>query len=193
MSRRRSLEHAPITPCPRTWSSLEPVDPTGAADRIRYCDDCRLHVHNLAAYTRREARRLVEGREGRLCVLRVLDGRGRMVSRESAPAPLARLRAGLARTATWLLLLAGGALASCSRGEERAPASALVPTPEPAEPDGPEAPAGGEQALVPPPVPAGVETDVPAEEGSECREVLERPGLTPEERLLLGKLGYVGD
>ena len=46
---------------------------------------------------------------------------------------------------------------------------------------------------LPPPVPAGVETDVPAEEGSECREVLERPGLTPEERLLLGKLGYVGD
>jgi hypothetical protein len=37
-------------------------------NRVRFCDQCSLHVYNLSAMTRRDAERLVMNTEGRLCV-----------------------------------------------------------------------------------------------------------------------------
>jgi len=37
-------------------------------DRVRFCRECNRNVYNLSAMTKREARRVVAEREGRLCV-----------------------------------------------------------------------------------------------------------------------------
>lgn len=37
-------------------------------DHIRFCRECNRNVYNLTAMTEREAKRVVEEREGRLCV-----------------------------------------------------------------------------------------------------------------------------
>jgi hypothetical protein len=37
-------------------------------DRVRFCRECSRNVYNLSAMTKREARRVVAEREGRLCV-----------------------------------------------------------------------------------------------------------------------------
>ena len=37
-------------------------------DRVRFCDECGLNVYNLSAMTEDAALKLVEEREGRLCV-----------------------------------------------------------------------------------------------------------------------------
>jgi hypothetical protein len=36
-------------------------------DRVRFCQECRLHVYNLSAMRRQEAEALVANREGRVC------------------------------------------------------------------------------------------------------------------------------
>ena len=50
------------SPCTQSWDAM-----TGD-DKRRFCGECRLHVHNLSAMTSDEARELVEGADGRLCV-----------------------------------------------------------------------------------------------------------------------------
>ena len=37
-------------------------------ERVRFCDQCELHVYNLSAMTRREAERLITSSEDRLCI-----------------------------------------------------------------------------------------------------------------------------
>ena len=37
-------------------------------NRVRFCDHCRQHVYNIEALARAEAVRLIEAREGRVCV-----------------------------------------------------------------------------------------------------------------------------
>ena len=37
-------------------------------DRVRFCGECELNVYNLSSMTEDEALKLVEEREGRLCV-----------------------------------------------------------------------------------------------------------------------------
>jgi len=49
-------------PCSQDWGRM-----TGD-ERVRYCDGCRKHVHNLSAMTRDEAERLVCEQAGKLCV-----------------------------------------------------------------------------------------------------------------------------
>src|SRR3954471_17484503 len=49
-------------PCPAEWEKMH-----GDA-RVRFCDECKLHVYNLSSLTRAEAERLVAQHEGRLCV-----------------------------------------------------------------------------------------------------------------------------
>jgi hypothetical protein len=64
------------SPCARvTWEDMEPV---GADDRVRRCDDCALDVIDLSALTRDEAEELLRASDGRrLCVrlFRREDGR----------------------------------------------------------------------------------------------------------------------
>lgn len=57
------LSHVRVaSPCPASWNSM-----TGD-ERVRFCDQCHLHVYNLSGLSREEAERLVLEREGRLCV-----------------------------------------------------------------------------------------------------------------------------
>jgi Carboxypeptidase regulatory-like domain len=49
------------SPCPVSWDSMS------GGERVRYCGECRLHVYDLSALTRREAEALVASTEGRLC------------------------------------------------------------------------------------------------------------------------------
>jgi hypothetical protein len=49
-------------PCSADWDRM----PGG--DRVRFCEGCRKHVHNLSAMTRGEAEQLVCEAAGRLCV-----------------------------------------------------------------------------------------------------------------------------
>src|SRR4051794_19572764 len=51
-----------VNPCPADWNAMQ-----GDA-RVRFCDECKLHVYNLSELTREEADRLVAKHEGRLCV-----------------------------------------------------------------------------------------------------------------------------
>lgn len=58
-------------PCTRPWEAM------AGDERVRYCEGCHKHVHNLSAMSRGEAERLVCEAAGRLCVRfeRAVDGR----------------------------------------------------------------------------------------------------------------------
>ena len=57
------LEHVRVAaPCRASWARM------AGNDRVRFCDQCNLHVYNLSAMTQRDAERLVMSTEGRLCV-----------------------------------------------------------------------------------------------------------------------------
>ena len=49
-------------PCPADWEKMH-----GDA-RVRFCEECKLHVYNLSELTRPQAEKLVSEHEGRLCV-----------------------------------------------------------------------------------------------------------------------------
>src|SRR6185369_16746350 len=50
------------TPCTVDWNSM-----TGD-DKIRFCGQCKLNVHNLSAMSEAEALKLMDASEGKLCV-----------------------------------------------------------------------------------------------------------------------------
>ncbi len=113
--------HIP-SPCTADWSAME------GDERSRYCSECSLHVHNLAAHTREEADRLLARRhEGeRVCVRMELDGEGRPLTVEDRrPAGQGR-----AREAALALALGASLLAACRDTSDKA---AVV---EPATPAG---------------------------------------------------------
>ena len=57
------LKHVRVAaPCPADWERMTGVE------RVRFCAQCRLHVYNLSAMTRREAERLITTSEDRLCI-----------------------------------------------------------------------------------------------------------------------------
>jgi hypothetical protein len=50
------------TPCPASWDAMR------GDERVRFCDECKLHVYNLSELSRSQAESLVAEHEGRLCV-----------------------------------------------------------------------------------------------------------------------------
>lgn len=56
-------------------------------DKVRFCDHCAKHVHDLSEMTPEAALELVERSEGRLCVRYVPDTAGAPTFREPEPAP----------------------------------------------------------------------------------------------------------
>ena len=50
------------SPCTASWDAMH------GDERVRFCDQCKLHVYNLSAMSRQDASELVASREGRLCV-----------------------------------------------------------------------------------------------------------------------------
>jgi len=63
MSAKDPLQRLAVTsPCTQDWDSMI------GNDRVRFCEHCSLHVHNISAMTRAEAMRLAHRSHGRLCV-----------------------------------------------------------------------------------------------------------------------------
>ncbi|MFL5244020.1 MAG: hypothetical protein ACJ8FY_18105 [Gemmataceae bacterium] len=50
------------SPCMAAWDEMK------GTDRVRFCDQCRLHVYNLSAMSQKEAMNLLERSEGNACV-----------------------------------------------------------------------------------------------------------------------------
>jgi len=50
------------SPCPASWDEMV------GDERARFCGQCQLNVYNLSEMSRDEAERLVQQREGRMCV-----------------------------------------------------------------------------------------------------------------------------
>jgi len=119
------------SPCPKRWDELR-----GDA-RTRFCETCSLHVHNLSALSRGEARDLLEEKArggGRICVAFARGADGALRTTEPAlaaprPARGARLVA-LARSAAALVVGALGLVAlvpGCGRGAPAAGSGAATP------------------------------------------------------------------
>ena len=49
-------------PCKASWDDMV------GDERVRHCGDCRQNVYNIAAFSRREATRLLQERSGRVCL-----------------------------------------------------------------------------------------------------------------------------
>src|SRR5438105_9182684 len=80
MEPRTALAVIPIAkPCPLTWESLR------GDDRVRFCDVCRTHVHNLSAMTSAEAGKFVTEAKHLPCITyqQTTDGRIRTLDYQS--------------------------------------------------------------------------------------------------------------
>jgi hypothetical protein len=110
------LEHVRVAaPCPADWSKMV------GDERVRYCDQCSLHVYNLSGMTRREAEVLVTSAEGRLCVRFYRRPDGTILTR-NCPVGLSALkrRAAHAATATLTAVLGFFAALGLNFGLDRA-------------------------------------------------------------------------
>jgi len=116
------LEHVKVAaPCPADWSKMV------GDERMRYCDQCSLHVYNLSGMSRREAEGLVASAEGRLCVrfYRRPDG---TILTQNCPVGLSALkrRAARAATATLTAVLGFFAALGLNFGLDRALSPSLM-------------------------------------------------------------------
>jgi hypothetical protein len=80
-------------PCPADWERMV------GDERVRYCNQCSLHVYNLSGMTRREAEGLVTSAEGRLCVRFYRRPDGTILTR-NCPVGLSALKRRAAHIAT---------------------------------------------------------------------------------------------
>ena len=97
------------SPCSMSWSAMH------GDDKVRFCDQCRLHVYNLSAMTRAEAERTIREKEGRLCCGFYRRQDGTIMTRD-CPVGLAAARRALRRcvrvsAAVIALIFATGLLA----------------------------------------------------------------------------------
>jgi hypothetical protein len=106
-------------PCSVEWDTM-----SGDA-RVRFCEHCQLHVHNLSEVTPREALDLVLRSGGRLCLSIERDPRGVPRTRALAE-PLYQISRRVSRLAAGAF---GAALTFCSAAAVRA----QTPAPEPAQ------------------------------------------------------------
>ncbi|MDT7778446.1 MAG: hypothetical protein QOC99_958 [Acidobacteriota bacterium] len=87
------LEHVRVaTPCPADWERMV------GDERVRFCDQCSLHVYNLSGMTRREAETLVTNAESRLCIRFYRRADGTILTR-NCPVGLRALKQRVSRIA----------------------------------------------------------------------------------------------
>lgn len=89
------------TPCPKRWEELV------GDERRRFCGECRLHVHDLSAMRRDEARDFLAASQGRVCVTYARDAEGRVVTVEDGPGRLRSLVSTAASLLVGFLVLVG--------------------------------------------------------------------------------------
>ncbi|MBC8109076.1 MAG: hypothetical protein H7Z14_20995 [Anaerolineae bacterium] len=97
MTRQRptiSLEVIEIaTPCTASWDKMR------GNDRVRFCEECKLHVYDISAMTRAAATALVSQSEGRLCVQMYRRADGTVITDDCSAIRRAARRAGQFATA----------------------------------------------------------------------------------------------
>lgn len=97
------------SPCPVEWSQMQ------GDERRRFCAQCKLHVHNLSAMSRRDANELLQlSRQGRVCVRFFRRADGTVLTRDCPVGLRRKLRRAWARAAAMWLALWGSA-AACTR------------------------------------------------------------------------------
>jgi hypothetical protein len=79
-------------PCRADWEKMV------GDERMRYCEECSLHVYNLSGMTRREAEALITNAEGRLCIRFYRRADGSVLTR-NCPVGLRALRRRVSRVA----------------------------------------------------------------------------------------------
>jgi len=80
MSAKNSLHRLAVSsPCSQDWNSMI------GNDRVRFCEHCSLHVHNISEMTPAKALRLVENSQGRICVRYYHDPNGAVVTKSVSP------------------------------------------------------------------------------------------------------------
>ncbi|MCA9279782.1 MAG: hypothetical protein H6815_09370 [Phycisphaeraceae bacterium] len=104
------------SPCPMSWDEM------AGDDRTRFCEMCKLHVHNITGMTRDEATELIRNAEGsRLCVRMYRRADGTILTQD-CPIGLRAIRQkmvrGVARVAAILLFGASAAWAAVSRNND---------------------------------------------------------------------------
>ena len=158
------LEHVKVAaPCPANWEKMV------GDERVRYCDQCNLHVYNLSGMTRREAEVLVTSSEGRLCVRFYRRTDGTILTR-NCPVGLSALkrRATRAATATMTAVLGFFAALGLNFGVERAFSPEVLEesaVPAPTVPEVVSQPAAAAEEPLPPPHGWRIGKRVPVEEG----------------------------
>ena len=66
-------------PCTASWDKMH------GDERVRFCEECKLHVYDLSAMSRREATELVAQHEGRLCVQMYRRADGTVITDDCGP------------------------------------------------------------------------------------------------------------
>lgn len=93
MSAKDLLHRLAVTsPCSQDWDSMI------GNDRVRFCEHCSLHVHNLSEMTRAKALRLAENSQGRICIRYYRDLNGEVITQSVSPL-LYQLRRRVSRVA----------------------------------------------------------------------------------------------
>ena len=86
------------SPCKAPWDNMD------GDERVRFCRECNRNVYNLSAMTEAEARRLVEEREGRVCVRFFQRRDGTVLTTDC---PVGRKRRFLSKAAQTAIAFAG--------------------------------------------------------------------------------------
>lgn len=80
MSAKDPLQRLAVTsPCSQDWDSMI------GNDRVRFCEHCSLHVHNISTMTRARALRLAAKSKGRICVRYYNDPNGLIATKPVSP------------------------------------------------------------------------------------------------------------
>lgn len=90
------------TPCHASWSAMK------GDDRVRFCEQCSLHVFNIAEISREDAEKLIVDTEGRLCARLYRRHDGTVITKD-CPVGLIAARRKLTSGVVWL----AGALTAC--------------------------------------------------------------------------------
>ncbi len=78
------------TPCTASWEQMK------GDEKKRFCDQCKLHVHNFSAMTEAEITGLIQNGKGRICGRFFRRADGTMLTKD-CPVGLAALRRKVAR------------------------------------------------------------------------------------------------
>ena len=94
-------------------------------DRVRFCEHCSLHVHNISAMTRARALRLAEKSKGRICVRYHHDPNGLISTRTASPR-LFQLGRRVSRVAAGAFSATLSISAAFAQSPSRAPVTPVV-------------------------------------------------------------------